>query len=217
MPSGVGSFDLTVTSIILAGGRGSRLGREKHAEVIAGKSLIGRAIGQLSLLSQEILIVISQSQAKSSKSINYAGAKTVIDLYAGKSSLGGIYTGLVNSNTHLNLVVACDMPFLNLELLHYMVDVAPGFDVVIPKIGDKMEPLHAIYSKNCVKPIEKLIKQNNLKITAFFDSVKVRYVEKRELNRFDPEHLSFFNINTEADLEKARRIAAKESTRKQRK
>jgi molybdopterin-guanine dinucleotide biosynthesis protein A len=98
-----------------------------------------------------------------------------------------------------------------------MVDVAPGFDVVIPKIGDKMEPLHAIYSKNCAKPMESLIKQDNLKITAFFNSVKVRYVEKEELDRFDPEHSSFFNVNTEADLEKAHRIAAKESIRKQRK
>lgn len=204
-----------MTSIILAGGRGSRLGREKHAEVIAGESLIERVIGQLSLLSHEILIVISQRQAKSSKSIDYPGAKTVIDLYPGKSSLGGIYTGLVNSSNFLNLVVACDMPFLNSGLLRYMVDIAPGFDVVIPKIGDMMEPLHAIYTKNCVKPMKNLIEQGNLKITAFFDSVKVRYVEEQELDRFDPEHLSFFNINTGDDLEKARRIAAEQSMRKQ--
>jgi molybdopterin-guanine dinucleotide biosynthesis protein A len=212
---GAGSFDLTITSIILAGGRSSRLGREKLAEVIAGKSLIERAISRLSSLSQEILIVISQKQARSSlPSYTYPEAKTVVDLYPETGSLIGIYTGLVHSSNFLNLVVACDMPFLNLELLRYMVKMAPGFDVVIPRIGDQMEPLHAVYSKNCMKPMENLIKQGNLKIRDFFDSVKVRYVEEEELGRFDPERLSFFNINTEADLKRARMLAARETTQR---
>lgn len=215
VPWGAGSFDLTITSIILAGGRSSRLGREKLAEVIAGKSLIERAISRLSALSQEILIVISQKQARSSlPSYTYPEARTVVDLYPETGSLIGIYTGLVHSSNSLNLVVACDMPFLNLELLRYMVKIAPGFDVVIPKIGDKMEPLHAVYSKNCIKPMEDLIKQGNLKIRGFFDSVKVRYVGEEELDRFDPERLSFFNINTEADLKRARMLAALETTRR---
>ena len=209
---------MTITSIILAGGRSSRLGREKLAEVIAGKSLIERAINSLSSLSQEILIVISQKQARSSLSLyTYPEAKTVVDLHSGKGSLIGIYTGLVHSTNFLNLVVACDMPFLNLELLRYMVKIAPGFDVVIPRIDDQMEPLHALYSKNCIKPMEERIKEGNLKITGFFDSVKVRYVGEEKLNRFDPERLSFFNINTEADLERARMLAAREKTQSQRK
>jgi len=206
---------LTITSIILAGGRSSRLGREKLAEVIAGKSLIERAISSLSSLSQEILIVISQKQARSSLSLDtYPEAKTVVDLYSGKGSLIGIYTGLVHSTNFLNLVVACDMPFLNVNLLRYMIDISPGFDVVIPRIGDQMEPLHALYSKNCIGPMESLIRQDNLKVTAFFNSVKVRYVGKEELYRFDPERLSFFNINTGADLKRARMLAAREKTQR---
>ena len=215
LPWGAGSFDLTITSIILAGGRSSRLGREKLAEVIAGKSLIERAISRLSALSPEILIVISQKQARSSlPSYTYPEAKTVVDLYPETGSLIGIYTGLVHSSNFLNLVVACDMPFLNLDLLRYMVEIGPGFDVVIPRIGDEMEPIHAVYSKNCIKPMEDLIKQGNLKVTGFFDSVKVRYVGDEELDRFNPEHLSFFNVNTEADLKRARTLAARETTRR---
>jgi molybdopterin-guanine dinucleotide biosynthesis protein A len=108
------------------------------------------------------------------------------------------------------------MPFLNLDLLRYMVNIAPGFDVVIPRIGDQMEPLHAVYSKNCMGPMENLIKQGNLKITGFLDSVKVRYVGEEELDRFDPERLSFFNINTEADLERAGILAAQETAQRNR-
>ena len=209
---------MTVTSIVLAGGRSSRLGREKLAEVIAGKSLIERAISSLSALSQEILIVISQKQARSSlSSYTYPKAKTVVDLYSQKGSLIGIYTGLMHSSNLLNLAVACDMPFLNLDLLRYMVKIAPGFDVVIPRIGDQMEPLHAVYSKKCIGPMEDRIKQGNLRVTGFFDSVKVRYLGEEELDRFDPERLSFFNINTEADLKRARILAAREKVRKVRK
>ena len=88
-----------------------------------------------------------------------------------------------------------------------MTEVADGFDYVIPRIGTFFEPLHSIYSKNCISPIETLINNNRRVIIELFDFVKVRYVEAEEIDRFDPEHLSFFNINTMEDLELARKIA----------
>jgi molybdopterin-guanine dinucleotide biosynthesis protein A len=206
---------LPVSSIVLAGGRGSRLGREKHLEKIAGKSLIERVTSRLSSVSSEIFIVISPRQARTWAPLrSKVKAKIAVDIYPGKGALGGIYTGLVQSDSFHNLVVACDMPFLNGDLLHYMISLTPGFDVVIPRIDNNVEALHAIYSKNCVAPIEEQLKRDNLKIAAFFNSVKVKYVEKEEIERFDPEHLSFFNINTQADLEKARRLALLEETGK---
>jgi molybdopterin-guanine dinucleotide biosynthesis protein A len=69
------------------------------------------------------------------------------------------------------------------------------------------EPLHAVYSKNCIAPIEFILKQGRKVIIELFNFVKVRYVEADEVERFDPQHLSFFNINTEEDLELARKIA----------
>ncbi len=201
---------MNTASIVLAGGGSSRLGREKWAELIAGKSLIERAVTHLSSLSAEILIVISKRQSRSSFS-SYAEAKTVVDLYPGKGSLGGIYTGLVYSASFHNLAVACDMPFLNPDLLRYMIDLSPDFDVVIPRIGDLKEPLHAVYTKNCLLPMERLLKGGNLRVAGLLDSVRVRYVEKDEIDRFDPEHLSFFNVNTQADLERARMLASQEN------
>ena len=88
-----------------------------------------------------------------------------------------------------------------------MAKVADGFDYVIPIIGSFYEPLHAVYSKNCISPIETLIKKGRRVIIELFDYVKVRYVEAEEIDRFDPRHLSFFNINTLKDLEKAKEIA----------
>jgi len=108
--------------------------------------------------------------------------------------------------TPYNLVVACDMPFLNIELIKYMIQQAAGYDVVVPRKGKLVEPLHAIYSRDCRMPVEQLLKQGELQIQKFLQLVKVHYVEDDEIIRFDPRRLSFFNINTEADLKKAREL-----------
>ena len=88
-----------------------------------------------------------------------------------------------------------------------MILLSPSQDVVIPRIGGLPEPLHAIYSKQCLQPIERLLAAGGLKIIDFFPEVRVRYVEEQEIKLFDPQCLSFFNVNTPADLEKARSLA----------
>jgi molybdopterin-guanine dinucleotide biosynthesis protein A len=87
-----------------------------------------------------------------------------------------------------------------------MIKVADGYDYILPKINNWYEPLHAIYSKNCIEPIDVILKQGKKVIVELFKYVKVRYVEEEEVDRFDPKHLSFFNINTMQDMEKARKI-----------
>ncbi|MFC2032541.1 molybdenum cofactor guanylyltransferase, partial [Chloroflexota bacterium] len=134
----------------------------------------------------------------------------ITDIYPGKGSLGGVYTGLTASDSFYNLVIACDMPFLNQSLLKYMMQLSVDFDVVVPRLGNMVEPLHAVYSKACLMPIESMLKQGKLSVFKLFTQVKVRYVEAEEIDRFDPEHLSFFNINTKADLERAKKLASEE-------
>jgi molybdopterin-guanine dinucleotide biosynthesis protein A len=89
-----------------------------------------------------------------------------------------------------------------------MIQVSADFDLVVPRVGNKVEPLHAVYSRGCLAPIGCLLEQGNLRVSQLFPRVRVRYVETEEINRFDPRHLSFFNINTEADLETARELVA---------
>jgi len=190
-----------MNAIILAGGRGGRLGRDKTVEKVGGHTMLQRVTNCLTSICDEIIVVIAKDQPRPSLSVE---AIVVIDIYPGMGSLGGIYTGLTASSSLYNLVVACDMPFLNPSLLEYLMKVSPGFDVVIPRDREgRLEPLHALYSKNCIDPIDKQLQQGNLKIDGFLDQVNVRYVEERETSEFDPQRLSFFNINTPADLEKA--------------
>ena len=183
-----------------------RLGRDKVLEVIGDSNLLQRVASQLSSFNKDIIVVIASGKSLP-QFTGYPRFRIVTDIYPGKGALGGIYTGLATSNLLHNLVVACDMPFLNQPLLQYMVQVSPGFDLVVPRVGDWVEPLHAVYSKDCLIPIERLLKQGEIRVRALFELVKVRYIEDDEVSRFDPKHLSFFNINTEADLETAQQLA----------
>jgi molybdopterin-guanine dinucleotide biosynthesis protein A len=181
------------------------LGHDKVIERLGNTTLLEKVISRIDSFSQEIVIVTAEKRDFEQFSGN-PKVKTVTDILPGRGSLGGIYTGLVNSSFSYNFVIAADMPFLNRELIGYMIGTAEGFDYVIPRMGKFYEPLHAIYSKNCISPIEDMINRDRRVIIELFDYVKVRYVDTEEIDRFDPEHLSFFNINTKQDLERARKI-----------
>jgi len=195
---------MEVTSIVLAGGKNLRLGRYKALETVCGKTLIERVVERLRPLTDRILVVTSQEQPP----LTVAGVEVLVDVYPGRGPLGGIYTGLLASRSLYGVVAACDMPFLNTELLRYMIELSPDFDVVIPRLGEEMvEPLHAIYSRNCLDNMKTQLERNQLRINSLLNAVRVRYVERAECQRFDPQLLSFFNINYQSDLDRANMLA----------
>ncbi len=177
-------------------------------ERIGGERLVEKVINDINQVSQEVLVVTSKEQLSTICSLDLQ-AKIVVDIYPGKAAFGGIYTGLAAASSNYGLVVACDMPFLNICLLDYLVRNSSGFDVVIPRVEGKIEPLHAVYSKNCLKQIDHLLEKNILQMLQLLDIVKTKYITDNEVNLFDPEHLSFFNINTLKDFNEANRINSK--------
>ena len=199
-------YNLDISCIILAGGKGLRLGRDKALETVNNKYLLQRVVSGLSLFDSNIIIVTATRQPFPHLT-GYPKLRIVADIYPSKGPLGGIYTGLVTSDSFHNIVVACDMPFLNQALLRYMVQLSADFDLVIPRWDDMVEPLHAVYSKGGLTAIENLLREGVLSVNELLTLVRVRYVEAEEIDRFDPKHLSFFNVNTEADLEMARELA----------
>ena len=197
---------MDINSIVLAGGKSLRLGHDKISEKLGDKTLLEQVVARIDPFSGSIIIVTAHERTFASLSKN-PKIKIVTDILPGRGSLGGIYTGLVESDAFYNLVVAADMPFLNDSLIRYMIKVAEGYDFILPKVNGLFEPLHAIYSKNCVEPIKTILGQGKKIIIELCKYVKVRYIEREEVDRFDPKHLSFFNINTQEDLELAKQIA----------
>jgi molybdopterin-guanine dinucleotide biosynthesis protein A len=201
---------MDVTGIILAGGKNLRLGRNKALEKIGGVTIIERVINRLEPIISHLVIVTADEK---NQLMPISSAKFIADIYPGKGPLGGIYTGLSASHTKLNIAVACDMPFLNTELLKHMLELARGFDAVVPRTRVSFfEPLHAVYSRTCLPVIKNHLESDQLSIRAFLAEVKVRYIEEDECKRYDPELLSFFNMNRQADYERAMKIADSHQT-----
>ncbi|MGD8985694.1 MAG: molybdenum cofactor guanylyltransferase [Desulfobacteraceae bacterium] len=189
-----------ISGIILAGGRSSRYGRNKALVEINGIRVIERVIRVMEPLFERLIIITNTPQ-------DYAYLKLpmVEDLIKGLGPLGGIFTGLQTMSDEAGFFVACDMPFLSGDLVRHMVDVMEDFDVVVPKVDWKVEPLHAIYTKRCIPAIKELIDNKDYQIIKCFQSVRIRYLSKEEIYGLDPELRSFFNINRPEELLKATR------------
>jgi len=196
---------LDINCIILAGGKSTRFGHDKVLEKIGNTSLLEQVISHVDPICKDIIIVTAKGRTFAQLA-NRPKIKIIEDIFPGQGSLGGIYTGLVTSESFYNLVVAVDMPFLNASLLRYMINAADGYDFTLPRVGNFYEPLHAVYSRNCTTPIKSLLEQGKKVIVELFNYVKVRFIDTEEIDRFDPKHLSFFNINTLTDIERAKEI-----------
>ena len=188
-----------VAGVVLAGGLSRRLGRDKAVEVFDREPLVHRVIGRLSELVDEVVVVANNSERAGALPLP-DGVKTAVDIYPDTGSLGGIFTGVSFVESEWSIVVACDMPFLNMDLFTHMLTLCPDQDVVVPVLDGRPEPTHAIYSKSCLEHIETRLRVNDLKITRFFDDVRVQYVLQETIDLYDPRRISFFNVNTPTDL-----------------
>ncbi len=191
-----------IAGIILAGGKSLRYGQDKAFISLNGVFLIERVISVMRQVFQDVILIANEVG-------KYAGFGLPVyeDVIKGIGPIGGILTGMLwiqKIQKSAGFFVACDMPFLNPELIAYMVKIRDGFDVVIPRIGKNIEPLHAIYTKNCIPYIEESIHKKNYGIRTFFPKVSVRYVEKDEIMAYDPELKFLININTPEDIRRFR-------------
>lgn len=192
-----------LTAIILAGGKSSRIGSDKDKAILKlnGKHLIDIVISKLKCIVGDNIIIVGPPE-------KYPSYKQVVpDLFNQRGLLVGLYSGLKSSASRYNLVVGCDMPFLKVELLQYMRDKIGSNDIIIPRYAKNyIEPLCAIYSKDCLSVMERNIEAGILSIRKIFPFLKVKYIEEKEIKRVDPELNSFFNINYKEDFIKAEEL-----------
>jgi molybdopterin-guanine dinucleotide biosynthesis protein A len=192
-----------LTAIILAGGKSSRIGLYKNKAKIRfnGKCLIDIVISKLKFLVGDNIIIVGPPE-------EYPYFKQVVpDLFPQKGPLGGIFSGLKVSTSQYNLLVGCDMPFIEVKLLQYMIENINTYDIVIPCYGKGLiEPLCAIYSKSCLEVIERNIKAGVLSVREIFPHLKVKFIKEEEIKKFDAGLYSFFNINFKRDFTKAEEL-----------
>ena len=186
-------YDLT--GVILAGGKSTRMGENKAFIKVEGIPIIRRIHSTFKSLFREIIVVTNQKEL-----FENLDANIFVDLLPNRGALAGLYTGLYYSSLPFCFCVACDMPFLNKDVIAYLIRRLDDADVVIPKTHDGLQPLHAIYSKSCLQPVKKTLDQGKSKILDFYPMVRLKVIEEEEFLPLDPEKRSFININTPQEL-----------------
>ncbi len=185
---------------IIAGGQSRRMGRDKAFVELAGKPLIEHVIERSADLGQAEVILVTNKPAQ----FAHLGLPMYRDILPDKGSLGGIYTALVQAQYPDVLVLACDMPFVNADLLRFMTaQINDETDIVVPTVDDYPQGLHAIYKKTCIEPIAEQLAADRLKIIRFYEQMRVRYLDESDYAAFDPRGRSFANINTPEELAEA--------------
>ena len=191
-----------VNAIILAGGKNSRMaGEDKAFLEIEGKPIIAILAAKLKALVDEIIVVTNNPE----KYDDYR-VQLVKDESLGLGPLMGIYSGLKASSAKYNFVIACDMPFLNEEVARYIIENKDTYDALVPKIDDELHPLCALYSKDCIPVIERMLHQGRRDVRSIFPEINIRYLSKQELEKFDKNLFSLLNINTKEAFVKAAAI-----------
>jgi len=177
--------------------------RDKAFVELAGKPLIEHVLERSADLGQAETIIIANKPAQ----YRHLGLPMYRDVLPGKGSLGGIYTALVKAKRPHALVLACDMPFVNADLLRFMIaQMDSELDIVVPTVDAYPQGLHAIYKKTCIKPIAEQLAADRLKIIRFYDQMRVRYLDETDCAPFDPDGRCFTNLNTPAELAEAERL-----------
>ena len=199
---------MRVTGVVQAGGRSTRMGgRPKALMELGGRRIIERVIAVMDDVIDDLLIVTNTPDLYA-----FLGLPMVPDVYPDGGSLGGIYTGLKAASGDAIFTVACDMPFLQPEVVRLVVERASLADVVIPLVGHQYETLHAAYQKTCLPAMEERLLKGQLKIVGFFDGVRVVAVEEAEVARYGDPAVIFMNVNTPEELARARTLAGEGGT-----
>jgi molybdopterin-guanine dinucleotide biosynthesis protein A len=191
-----------LTIAIQAGGQSTRMGRDKALVKLHGKPLIEHVLEQVHDLGNDLLITTN-----SPKKLEYLGVRLVHDRIPGAGALYGLETALLAAEGDYALLVACDAPFISRRLLEYLIDLRSLGDVIIPKKGDRYEPLQAVYNRtSCLPAVSQALQSGEKRMISFFPSIQVHTIDGRTIDRLDPAGISFFNINTPADLVEAEEI-----------
>jgi molybdopterin-guanine dinucleotide biosynthesis protein A len=193
-----------ITGVVQAGGRSTRMGGAPKALIeLEGLRIVERVLAAIAPVVDDVLMVTNTPEVYA-----FLGLPMVGDVFPDHGSLGGIYSGLQAADGDAAFTVACDMPFLRTDVARLVVARAGEADVVIPRVGEQLETMHAVYAKACLPHIEERLRARRLKIVGFFEAVRVLEIPERDVRPLADPEIVFMNVNTPDELARARAVAA---------
>jgi len=191
-----------ITIAVQAGGKSSRMGEDKALIRLAGIPLIERVLARIDGLADAILITTNRPETLAHLNLRMVG-----DEIPGAGALHGLQTALNAARGEVVLILSCDTPFVSRELLEHLLNRAHEADVIVPKNDDNYEPLQAVYNRaRCLPAVKAAIISGERRMVSFYPQVHVLPIEESAFSKLDPSGLSFFNVNTAEDLERAEQL-----------
>jgi len=184
------------------------MGKEKAFLPWGDGTLIEQVVETLRPLVDELIVAVKDAQRFLSLNV-----RVVEDLVPDAHALGGLYTGLRAASHEWCFVCSCDAPFLNPDLIRFLAEQVDGYDLVVPKTRQGLQPLHAIYATSALPAIEDQLRQRQWALSELVGRLRARVVEAEELRRVDPTGLGFFNLNTPDGYLRARRLWMREEAK----
>lgn len=177
------------------------MGRDKALIPLGGMPLIEYVLRRVEGLGDEVIVTTNRPEDYA-----FLGKRMVEDRQPGAGALHGLLTALEAARGERVLLVGCDMPFVRRSLLKHMLAIATDAEVVIPRWGGELQPLHAIYAKSCAGPVSQALEAGEKRMISFLPRIQTFIVEQETVDQYDPDGLSFFNVNTPEDLTQAERL-----------
>lgn len=180
------------------------MGRDKALLLLAGRPLITHVLERAAPLGDDILITTNTPDEYGF----LGGVRLVPDDQPGAGPLTGLRTALRAARHEVVLVLACDLPFVSPPLLEHMLNLIGPADAVLPRWRGEFEPLHAIYRRTCLPAMDQALTEGRRRVISFLPAVRTVIVDEDQIRTFDPQGLTFFNLNTPDDLRRAERLLA---------
>ncbi len=188
----------------MAGGRSSRMKFNKAFAQVGGKPVIQIIIDKLQPIFQELMIISNEPQLFTS-----FGLPIFQDVYPYLGPVGGIHSALVNASFDQMFILGCDMPFMNMQLVDYMLGKINNYDSVVPEIDSYLQPLAAVYNRSCLPIFSECLEHDKLKLTLIFSELNALVLKEDELQKFGRVREMFFNVNDPDALAEAQEIAGR--------
>lgn len=195
-----------VSGVLIAGGRSRRMGQDKRFLRVAGVSVFDHILCVMQEMFPENIVIL----AEPIDGLEMRGCSVAYDVVKGAGSLGGLLTGLITATRPRVFAVACDMPFLDADVVRFMSSQSPNADVVAAHLDGRFHPLHAVYSKRCVPILQAMVERQDLKIQGLFShkELQISVLTKEDFLPFSSGLRSFQNVNTPHDLASAERSSS---------
>ncbi len=192
------------SGVILAGGKSTRMKFNKAFACIAGQPVVQIILDKFKHYFDETIIISNEAQL-----YEHLGFKIYSDVFPGLGPVAGIHSALYHARNDRIFVMGCDMPFMNMALVRFLLDSLEDYECVVPVLDTHLQPLSAVYSKKCLPVLTECLKNDKLKLIRVFEELHTREIAEMQMKQFGNPREIFMNVNDQAALEIAQQIAGR--------